>query len=118
MVSAFCTQLQGFASLNQAAQQELPGKRFEPQEVYDAIIAACHKGAYINERTLKAVQRRMTKKIKPRKPDVQITRREEEILQLVCQQCTAEEIAAKLFISVKTVNGHRNNLLQKQVPVT
>jgi DNA-binding CsgD family transcriptional regulator len=36
-----------------------------------------------------------------------------EILQLTCQQFTAEEIAQKLFISVKTVNGHRNNLLQK-----
>jgi DNA-binding NarL/FixJ family response regulator len=88
-------------------------KDSNPQEVYDAIIAAYHKGSYINERTLKAIQRRMSKKIKPRKPDVQITRREEEILQLICQQCTAEEIAAKLFISVKTVNGHRNNLLQK-----
>jgi len=26
---------------------------------------------------------------------------------------TADEIAQKLFLSVKTVNGHRNNLLQK-----
>lgn len=88
-------------------------KDCNPQEVYDAIIAACHKGSYINERTLKAIQKRMGHKIRPRKPEVPITRREEEILQLICQQCTAEEIAAKLFISVKTVNGHRNNLMQK-----
>lgn len=39
--------------------------------------------------------------------------REIEILVLVCQQMTTEEIAEKLFISMKTVNGHRNNLLQK-----
>jgi DNA-binding NarL/FixJ family response regulator len=88
-------------------------KDSNPQEVYDAIIAVYKKGSYINERTLKAIQKRMNQKIRPRKPDVPITRREEEILQLICQQCTAEEIATKLFISVKTVNGHRNNLLQK-----
>lgn len=88
-------------------------KDSNPQEVYDAIISVHHKGSYINERTLRALQHKMAKKTKPRILDIQVTRREEEILQLVCQQYTAEEIAEKLFISVKTVNGHRNNLLQK-----
>ena len=36
-----------------------------------------------------------------------------EVLKLVCQQFTAEEIGERLFISPATVNGHRNNLLQK-----
>src|SRR5579872_623268 len=88
-------------------------KDSNPQEVYEAIVSVHNKGSYINERTLKAIQRNMGKKIKPGKMNMQITKREEEILQLVCQQYTAEEIAEKLFISVKTVNGHRNNLLQK-----
>ncbi len=88
-------------------------KDSNPQEVYDAIVSIHNKGSYINERTLKAIQHNMGKKIKPRRMPVQITRREEEILQLVCQQYTAEEIGERLFISVKTVNGHRNNLLQK-----
>lgn len=89
-------------------------KDCDPGEVYDAIVAVYHKGSYINERTLRAIQHRLSGQVKrPKKIDVAITRREEEILQLVCQQYTAEEIARKLFISVKTVNGHRNNLLQK-----
>jgi DNA-binding NarL/FixJ family response regulator len=88
-------------------------KDSNPQEVRDAIVTVRQKGSYINERTLKALQHTMGKKHRIAKPDLQITRREEEILQLVCQQYTAEEIAQKLFISVKTVNGHRNNLLQK-----
>ena len=88
-------------------------KDSNPQEVRDAIVTVWQKGSYINERTLKALQHTMGKKHRIAKPDLQITRREEEILQLVCQQYTAEEIAQKLFISVKTVNGHRNNLLQK-----
>lgn len=88
-------------------------KDSDPREVHDAIIAVYHKGSYINERTLKALQHKMAKRVKPARTVVQITRREEEVLQLVCQQYTAEEIAEKLFLSVKTVNGHRNNLLQK-----
>jgi DNA-binding NarL/FixJ family response regulator len=88
-------------------------KDSDPQEVYEAIVAVHTKGSYINERTLRAIQNNLGKKKKPVSPLLEITRREEEVLQLVCQQHTAEEIAEKLFISVKTVNGHRNNLLQK-----
>lgn len=89
-------------------------KDSDPQEVHDAIIAVHQKSSYINERTLRAIQGNLGKKKKPTTAfDIQITKREEEVLQLVCQQLTAEEIAEKLFISVKTVNGHRNNLLQK-----
>ncbi|TND08348.1 MAG: hypothetical protein FD123_2379 [Bacteroidetes bacterium] len=89
-------------------------KDSDPQEVHDAIVSLHTKGSYINEKTLKAIQRNMGKKSnKPVKVVAEITRREVEILQLTCQQYTAEEIAEKLFISVKTVNGHRNNLLQK-----
>lgn len=88
-------------------------KDSDPQEVQEAIIAVYNKGSYINERALKALQHKVVKKTKNKLGDVPITRREEEILQLVCKQYTAEEIAQELFISVKTVNGHRNNLLQK-----
>ena len=88
-------------------------KDCDPQEVREAIIAVHTKGSYINERTLKALQHKRAGKPKPVKKFFSITKREEEILQLTCRQYTAEEIAAELFISVKTVNGHRNNLLQK-----
>ncbi len=88
-------------------------KDCNPNEVFEAITAVHYKGSYINERSLRAIQRNMGRRVKPVKVDLNLTRREEEILQLVCQQFTAEEIAEKLFISVKTVNGHRNNLLQK-----
>lgn len=41
------------------------------------------------------------------------TKRENEILNLICKQYTTIEIAEKLFISPRTVEGHRNNLLTK-----
>ena len=32
---------------------------------------------------------------------------------MICQELTTSEIADKLFISTRTVEGHRNNLLVK-----
>lgn len=42
-----------------------------------------------------------------------ITRREKEILKLIIEENTNQEIATKLFLSLRTVENHRNNLLQK-----
>ncbi|MET7651040.1 response regulator transcription factor [Streptomyces sp. NPDC005486] len=46
-------------------------------------------------------------------PERPITEREEEILKLVAEGHTSREIGALLFISAKTVERHRANLLQK-----
>lgn len=42
-----------------------------------------------------------------------LTRREKEVLDLILSEYTTQEIAEKLFISTKTVESHRTNLLQK-----
>lgn len=42
-----------------------------------------------------------------------LTGREREILQLITEGCSNKDIAEKLFISVKTVGVHRNNLMEK-----
>jgi DNA-binding CsgD family transcriptional regulator len=39
--------------------------------------------------------------------------REVEVLRLICEELTAAEIAEKLFISPRTVEGHRNKLMEK-----
>ncbi|MCW5253359.1 MULTISPECIES: response regulator [unclassified Streptomyces] len=46
-------------------------------------------------------------------PERPITEREEEILKLVAEGHTSKEIGELLFISAKTVERHRANLLQK-----
>ena len=43
----------------------------------------------------------------------EVTSREREVLQLICEEFTTSEIADKLYISPRTVEGHRNNLLSK-----
>ncbi len=42
-----------------------------------------------------------------------LTRREKEVLQLISDEMTNAEMAKKLFVSIKTIESHRTNLLQK-----
>ncbi|WP_272151735.1 response regulator transcription factor [Tenacibaculum aiptasiae] len=43
----------------------------------------------------------------------ELSKREKEILLLIVEEYTTQEIADKMFISVNTVNTHRRNLLSK-----
>lgn len=92
-------------------------KNVEPAEVEKAILTVIEKGFYFNEVFLKTMQERLSGK-KPRiliqnNIPSTLTQRELEVLDLICRQYTAQEIAEKLFISIRTVDGHRNNLLEK-----
>ena len=42
-----------------------------------------------------------------------ISPREKEVLHLIAYECTAKEIAERLFISSHTAISHRQNLMQK-----
>jgi DNA-binding NarL/FixJ family response regulator len=45
--------------------------------------------------------------------DIPISPREIEVLKLIALEYTNSEIAEKLFISIRTVDTHRRNLLEK-----
>lgn len=42
-----------------------------------------------------------------------LSKRELEVLRLICHECTNLEISKKMFLSIRTVEGHRNSLLSK-----
>ncbi|MBK7761867.1 MAG: response regulator transcription factor [Bacteroidetes bacterium] len=42
-----------------------------------------------------------------------MTEREKDVLKLIAQEFSSQEIATQLFISVNTVETHRKNLLSK-----
>lgn len=44
---------------------------------------------------------------------VDLTKREEEVLELICKGYSNKEISDSLFISQKTVEGHKSNLMDK-----
>ncbi len=89
-------------------------KNSELSEVIQAVKAVHEKGFYFNESILRAIHSGMgNKHEKSYNPNSPLTAREKEILELICQEYTTQEIADKLFLSGRTVDGHRNNLLEK-----
>jgi DNA-binding NarL/FixJ family response regulator len=54
----------------------------------------------------------VTKK-KLKEPDIKLTSREVEIVKLISQGLTSQQMANKLFISPRTVETHRANLMKK-----
>ncbi|MGC4235282.1 MAG: response regulator transcription factor [Niabella sp.] len=51
--------------------------------------------------------------IRPQAATILLTRREKEVLELIAEGLTNNEIAEKLYISITTVDTHRKNLLSK-----
>ena len=91
-------------------------KNATPEEMKATIREVQEKGFSYNRQVLEVIRENMLDKTKPKITSpfgVELTDREKEILQLICEEYTTHEIAAKLFISPRTVDGHRNNLLQK-----
>ncbi|MDX2246590.1 MAG: response regulator transcription factor [Bacteroidia bacterium] len=91
-------------------------KNSEPEEVETAIYSVMENGFYFSERVSHVlVKGLLTKKrINPSfNTPVEFTEREHEILGLICREYTNREISDKLSISVRTVEGYRNNLLKK-----
>lgn len=43
----------------------------------------------------------------------QLTKREVEIIRMICREMSTKEIAASLFLSELTINTHRRNILRK-----
>lgn len=56
---------------------------------------------------------RNTLTIEDRKVDEILSRREIEVLRLVCKEYSNAEIAQQLFLSVSTIETHRKNLISK-----
>lgn len=91
-------------------------KDAEPAEVEMAIRTTIQHGFYFNDRVSKAMLTGLVqkKKVKPSfSHQTDLSEREQEVLRLICQEFTSQEIADKLFISKRTVEGHRNRLLEK-----
>lgn len=104
------------AQLISAGANAYLAKDVDPFELIQAITDCHQKGCYFNNAMLQAVQFGMNHRARESKQlalPIELTKREKEVLELICQQYTAPEIAEKLFISSRTVDGHRNNLIQK-----
>lgn len=92
-------------------------KNSSPKLMVQTIKEVYEKGFYYDTQVLKFIQEGLLnpseKKLKSNFDTTYFTKREREVLELICKQHTTNEIAEALFISPRTVEGHRNNLLIK-----
>ncbi|MEM6719754.1 MAG: response regulator transcription factor [Bacteroidota bacterium] len=85
-------------------------------ELESAIRTVYKEGFYFNESVSHAMLGSLKQKTK--KPprignNFQLTEREMEVLQLISDGLTTTEIGEKLFLSKRTIEGHRKNLISK-----
>jgi DNA-binding NarL/FixJ family response regulator len=92
-------------------------KNSTPKLMLTTIKEVADKGFYYDEQVMKFIHEGLLNNNDQNKKSnfdmSYFTKREKEVLELICKQFTTNEIGEKLFISPRTVDGHRNNLLLK-----
>lgn len=82
-------------------------KNATQEEIMEAIQTVMKGKTYLSEEASQVLRKNADAGIPV------LTRREKEVLELIAEGLTNNEIAQKLFISVATVDTHRKNLLSK-----
>ncbi len=80
-----------------------------PEELTEAIEQVFNGKKYFN----KDVSHLMIEAVNIESNTQKISKREKEVLKLVAQGLTTKEIADKLFVSKRTIETHRSNILKK-----
>lgn len=84
----------GIQDVEAALQHVVEGKNYFSQEILDSLLKSLNRKQQRSKRS-------------------ELSEREEEVLYLICKGMSNQEIAEKLFISKRTVDKHRENLLSK-----
>lgn len=88
----------------------------DERQIEEAIQAVRGGKNYFSKRTSGALQREVMRNKRFRRNFHrfrQLSDREIEVLKRICQESTNKEIAQALSLSVRTVDNHRNKLLEK-----
>lgn len=88
-------------------------KNTDKRELVKAITRVADGGTYYCNEVMSIILERYKEEKKHGLQPVQLTDREKEILRLIAQEKSSEEIADTLFISRRTVETHRKNILKK-----
>lgn len=85
------------------------------REMIAAIQTVASGGTYFSQQVSQTLLHYLHggKKVLEKRPGVPLTKRELEVLQLIAEEYSNSEIAEKLYISIRTVDTHRRNLLEK-----
>lgn len=90
-------------------------KGLSPEALVTIIRQVKTEGFYLSELQLEQVRSQLAGNLQ--RPELddnrQLTDRELEVIRLICEQKTAKEIGELLFITQRTVEGHKNNIFSK-----
>lgn len=117
VLSMHTTQEFIFNAIKSGAKGYLP-KNITREELIDSINTVYKGKEYFSKDISEIILKNYLKQVKnpERTPDYQeqeLTTREKEILKLVAEGYSNQLIAEKLFISVRTVESHKNHIMQK-----
>ncbi|HEY0054273.1 MAG TPA: response regulator transcription factor [Pedobacter sp.] len=91
-------------------------KNAEPQEIKRAIMDVYEKGYYLNNfvnRILIKKAHSKQKSLPSLNSEITISDKEKEVLQYICMEFTAQEIAQKMDISPRTVEAIKDRLMER-----
>ncbi len=86
-------------------------KNAEKEELLNAMRTICEGEKYFSPEIKRAYTDAMFENKK--QEEVQLTDREKEVLKLIAEENTTQEIADKLFLSKHTIESYRKNLISK-----
>jgi DNA-binding NarL/FixJ family response regulator len=89
-------------------------KSAEPEEIKTAIKTVFEHGYYFNDQVSTVMLKTIVKKDdKKNKPQIKLNERELQVLKLICEERTAQEIGQQIFLSARTVEGIKSSLIEK-----
>lgn len=86
------------------------------EELVTAVKTVLEGKTYFSSKAQQSIFNKYTQTLVKKKSNtelIKITKREIEIVELLSDGYTSQQISAKLFISIRTVETHRSNLLKK-----
>lgn len=116
VISMFCDE-EYYYQMIQAGVMGFVLKEFGKDELENAIHAVLNGESYFSQKLLRDIIMNLNSPGKSKKlqndPDSNLTKRELEVLKYICEGSSNAQIAEKLFISIRTVEGHKSNLISK-----
>ncbi|MBC8033826.1 MAG: response regulator transcription factor [Chitinophagaceae bacterium] len=114
----YLTLMRGTRYIHKLLKYNIQGyvlKNAPVEELYTAIRTVCNGGTYFSDEIniMAKDDFRDTITLEDHKVEAILSKREIEVLQLVCMEFSNTQIAEKLFLSISTIETHRKNLISK-----
>lgn len=88
-------------------------KNIDPDELKKALDSVMKKNFYLSEEISGKIISGLHKDADRVEEPPSLTQREKDFLRLICSEITYKDIAAKMYVSPRTVDEYRNSLFEK-----